>query len=90
MKRSIIQATIFSVMTMLLYFGYQIGVGMYTTYSYTPDIIHAYSNIDYLQNKVSFGVISHPFSFPIETILLLMISFIVFLTGKYMLRKLKR
>ncbi|WP_354702689.1 hypothetical protein [Brevibacillus panacihumi] len=34
--------------------------GLLLTYFYTPDVIDAYNDVEYLQNEVSFGFVQRP------------------------------
>ncbi|WP_166242979.1 hypothetical protein [Paenibacillus turpanensis] len=54
------KAIMFSLLLMVVYTAIQVGAGMFQTITYQPDIAAAYESVDYMQHKVSFGVIYKP------------------------------
>lgn len=89
MKRTLIQAVIFSIVLILVYFGVQIARGVYNTVNYTPDIINSYQSVDYLQNEVSFGIVWSPYGLVLELLGLIIFGMIVFISAKFVLKKIK-
>lgn len=80
MKRTIKQSLIFSFVVNVLYFAGTIGYGFIKTIYYVPDVADGYQDVEYLQNEVSFGVISSPLTpiqFGIVSFLLINVLFIL-------------
>ena len=56
-KRLLLESIIVSVLVLLIGFGWEIVQGMLLTRKYVPDIMNSYNSADYLQHKVSFGIL---------------------------------
>lgn len=88
MLKYIVLPLIFVVSFFLIQISIQVGLGMYMTKKYVPDVINAYesTNGEPLQSKVEFG--SYPSGITTQKIIVWLISFvistaIVFLIYKY-------
>ncbi|WP_426453383.1 hypothetical protein ACP26L_14135 [Paenibacillus sp. S-38] len=57
MGKWIRNALLFSVGLHLLFIAGSVLYGMYLTYTYVPDIVEAYSSVEYMEHKVSFGTL---------------------------------
>lgn len=90
MKKTVLQALLFAVLVIIIYYAVQIGIGMYLTMTYVPDIAGHYSSVDYLQRKVSFGVIYSGFSVAVELVLLIAAAMALFIGGKLLLNKIRK
>ncbi len=56
-RRLLIESIIVSILIILLGLGWNISQGYFLTKNYVPDIIDNYKSSDYLQHKVSFGIL---------------------------------
>ncbi|MGF7050750.1 menaquinol-cytochrome c reductase cytochrome b subunit [Paenibacillus sp. DS2015] len=56
-KRLLIESIIVSILIVLAFIGWEIVRGMLLTKNYVPDILESYKTIEYLQHKLSFGII---------------------------------
>lgn len=74
----------------VIYFGIQIGWGMYQTMNYVPDVIKAYGTVGYLENKVSFGVAASPLGMAGEIALLFAAGMAAYFALKWIFRTIKR
>ncbi|MBP1931994.1 hypothetical protein J2Z37_001995 [Ammoniphilus resinae] len=80
MKRTIKQSLIFSFVVNVLYLVCTIGYGFIKTIYYVPDVVDGYQDVEYLQNEISFGVISSPLTpiqFGIVSFLIMSVLFIL-------------
>ncbi|WP_028552644.1 hypothetical protein [Paenibacillus sp. UNC451MF] len=82
MKRSLIQAAMFSILFTVAYYAVQIGLGMYHTIKYVPAIVESYSSSTVLQSSVSFGAAPSSWSGSAEVGLLLVSGIVLFLLCK--------
>lgn len=57
-KRVLIESIIFSTIIVLAVLGWRIVRGYFLTQNFVPEIINSYDSIDYLQHKVSFGIVN--------------------------------
>lgn len=57
-KRLLIESIIVSILIVFAYLGWRIVQGYLLTKNYVPDIVSSYESTDYLQQKVSFGIIN--------------------------------
>lgn len=57
----VIQAFIVSIVIHLVYIFGSIGIGYIKTKFHKPEISGEWGEVDYLQNKVSFGMVGSPF-----------------------------
>ncbi len=89
MKKTIIQAILFSITIHICIIGYQLIKGYLLTKSYIPSVTYNYENIYVLQNEVAFGV-----TYNAGGILLLLVSLFVavscFIVGKVAFKKVVR
>lgn len=90
MGKTIIQSVLFSMGVIVIYFGIQIGWGMYQTMNYVPDVIKAYGTVGYLENKVSFGVIGSPTDWAGQLALLFVAGVAAFFALRWIFRTIKR
>jgi len=56
-RRVFIESIVVSLLIILAILGWEIIRGYYTTQKYVPEIVNRYESIDYLQHKVSFGIV---------------------------------
>ncbi len=56
-RRVFIESIVVSILISLTVLGWEITRGYYTTQKYVPEIVNSYESIDYLQHKVSFGIV---------------------------------
>lgn len=57
----LVKAVVFSLLiNLVIFFIVPVLSGLFLSYLYTPDIIEAYDDVNYLQNEVSFGFILRP------------------------------
>ncbi|GIO12340.1 hypothetical protein J19TS2_18950 [Cohnella xylanilytica] len=56
-RRVFIESIAVSILISLTVIGWKIIRGYYTTQKYVPEIVNRYESIDYLQHKVSFGIV---------------------------------
>lgn len=57
-KRLLIESIIVSILIVLAYLGWRIVQGYLLAKNYIPDIVNSYESTDYLQQKISFGIIN--------------------------------
>jgi hypothetical protein len=88
MKKTIFQSIAFSLILVIIYYGVQIGWGYYMTLNYVPDIINSYKSVDHLQQTISFGV-NRPIGMVSEVLVLMTLGILVFITGKFVIKKYK-
>lgn len=57
----VVKAVAFSsLINLVCFFIVPVLSGLLLTYFYTPDVIDAYNDVEYLQNEVSFGFVQRP------------------------------
>lgn len=82
MKKTIIQAIIFSIIIHVLILGFPIAKGYLLTKFHNPSKVNAYGNVHMLQNEVAFGGV-----YDLDGVVLLSLSFLVgigfFMIGKF-------
>jgi len=54
---SAVRALLVGALFLAIYYMYQMISGIILTKTYAPDIVQRYEQVDYLQHKVSFGVV---------------------------------
>lgn len=86
MKRPFIRAFIVGLSFIIIFYAFQVIRGIYLTLNYVPDIVGSYESVDYLQHKVSFGVVFHP----IWSILEILGLFMLGLTTYFVVRKMRK
>lgn len=90
MKRTVIQAAVFGVCVLVMYYAVQIGTGMYLTMTYVPDVIKQYETAGQLQSQVSFGYMSGSLNDMWELVLLFIAGMALFTMGKLVYMKLRK
>jgi hypothetical protein len=60
-KRVLIESIIVSTLIILAVIGWRIVRGYLLTQNYVPEIINSYDSIDYMQHKVSFGIVNRSY-----------------------------
>lgn len=86
MKRSIVRAFLVGVAFVFVYYIILALRGMYLTNNYVPDIINSYDSVDYLQQKVAFGIAIEPVRIVLEVSGLLLFGMAIY----FVVRKLRR
>ncbi|MBP1996861.1 hypothetical protein [Paenibacillus eucommiae] len=86
-KKGIFQALLTGFICVFAFYAFQVLQGMYLTMKYVPDIAKAYESVDYLQNKVSFGVRYNPVWDVIEFLGLMLLGMLVYYMGRVLRRK---
>ncbi len=86
MKRSVVRAFLVGVACVFVYYIILALRGMYLTNNYVPDIINSYDSVDYLQQKVAFGIAIEPVRIVLEVSGLLLLGMAIY----FVVRKLRR
>ncbi|TVX94093.1 hypothetical protein [Paenibacillus agilis] len=90
MKRTLLQAFLFSSVICIVYFVIQIAIGMYNTITYVPDIEKQYENVEYLAQEVSIGATGGIVGTIVPIAIVLAVSMISFVAGKFVWNKVRR
>ena len=79
----LVESVIVSLFVLIIGMGWEILQGYLQTINYVPDIINSYESVDYLQSKVSLGVI---YRFDLRNSIFVSLIFLVFVTLYYVAR----
>ncbi|MBD8496944.1 hypothetical protein [Paenibacillus arenosi] len=90
MKRTLLQAFLFSIAICLLYFVIQIAMGMYNTITYVPDIEKHYETVEYVSQEVSIGATGGVVGTIVPIGIILVVGMIGFIAGKLVWKKVRR
>ena len=89
MKRTIIQSILFACLLIVVFYSVRIAWGYYSARDTVPDTIDNYTSVEYLQQHVGLGVIFSPLDVIMEIFMLLAIGMIIFIAGKFIIKKSK-
>ncbi len=87
MKRSVVRAFLVGVAFVIVYYIVMALRGMYLTNSYTPAILSSYDSVDYLQQKVAFGIAIDPVRIVLEVSGLLLLGMAIYFVAAKLRRK---
>jgi len=79
----LVESVIVSLFVLIIAIGWEILQGYLRTINYVPDIINSYESVDYLQSKVSLGVI---YRFDLQNSIFVSFIFLGFVTLYYVAR----
>lgn len=82
MKKTILQAIIFSIVIHVLIIGFPIAKGYVMTKYYNPSIANHYDNVHVLQNEVAFGIVYNSGG-AVLLILSFLVGVVCFMIGKF-------
>jgi menaquinol-cytochrome c reductase cytochrome b subunit len=89
MKKSYVQAIFVGLLFVIVFYAFQLIQGMFLTMKRVPAIIESYESVDYLQQKVSFGVVSEPIWGVLECLGVMLLGILIFYLGRTLKRKRK-
>ncbi|BFT71680.1 hypothetical protein [Paenibacillus sp. P36] len=90
MKRKIFRSLIFAIILVIVYYAFQMLMGVYLTWKYVPDILDSYSAIDtFGSNQVAFGVKETPVEMVAEIIIIMVIGVVTYFSGGYVTKKIR-
>ncbi|MBA2940094.1 hypothetical protein HZF08_17410 [Paenibacillus sp. CGMCC 1.16610] len=90
MKRKIFRSLIFAIILVIVYYAFQMLMGVYLTWKYVPDILDSYSAIDtFGSHQVAFGVKAAPVEVVAEVIIIMVIGVVTYFSGSYVTKKIR-